>query len=190
MNASFLVVGLALGLVGCTTDAPRERCHLFQPTSSEPAVSAWDVEASACTGHRILERVDEEGRVVELRFMDGDEPYGTSAWYPSVSQFAYTDTTIVETATMSDGSPFGLEVGAPFRTTYRVEGEYILGCRHEYAPGAFAEGEGPPDDKGSCPYIWSYLYSRAKWRGVDPTEPGFDRATIHVPHGWVSPPDA
>jgi hypothetical protein len=202
MTSLLLLAAAVFVLVGCTqpesaeqfavqpaeppADRPVERCHLFRSTASDPVITEWDVGADRCTGYHIRERVDAEGRVVELRFMDGDSLYEGTVYVPAIVRYEYGNGIIVGTAYLDEDEPLGGEIGAPFRTTYRIDGNRLLGCRDEYVPNAFAEGEEPPDEELEgvigCPYITYYLYSRAKMGGVNPVAEGFDWNTVHLPY--------
>lgn len=202
MTNLILLSAAGFVLLGCAKPAPverfadrpsehpaepiKERCHLFRSTASNPVVTAWDVETARCTGLHIRELVDAEGRVVELRFLDGDQPYEGTVYVPSIVEYEYDDGLIVGTAFLDEDEPLGGEIGSPFRTTYRIDGKRLLGCRDEYVPNAFAEGEESPDEElegaEECPYITYYLYSRAKMAGVNPVAEGFDWSTVHLPY--------
>lgn len=202
MTSPLIAFTIALILAGCgkpepveqsivqpaeqSAEQPAERCHLFRPTESDPIVTVWDVESDRCIGYHIRERVDEEGRVAELRFMSGDSLYEGTVYVPAIVRYEYGEGTIVGTAYLGENEFLGGEIGAPFRTTYRIVGTRLLGCRDEYVPNAFPEGEEPPDEEVEgaieCPYVTYYLYSRAKMNGVNPVTEGFDWSTVRLPY--------
>jgi len=176
------LIVVAFGLApGCLTDTGKPMCHLFRRTESEPVVTSWDVNADLCVGQRILEEVDDLGRVTELRFLDGNSLYRSTVFNPAVIQFAYGDNIIRTTLFYADGSLFG-DTYAPFRAEYRTDGQRLVSCRFEFSPrDSTRYGHDVEAGEGRCLYVPDYRYSMALRAGVDPVAPGFDPASVGVP---------
>ena len=134
--------------------------------------------------YHIVELVDGEDHVRELRFMQGDDLYRGVASAAARVRFEYTDSTIVETAYYADGSPVSVEAGLPFRITYRLNGRELLSCHNEFTPLSLGEDPIVEDAAGpeECGYIPYYLYSRSKMDGVNPVADKFDWSTVRLPY--------
>lgn len=70
--------------------------HLWEPTASTPRVTKWNINQNEATEFYIQETIDEDNRVIEIKFMrNKDSVYDDFTIFESpITRFYYNDNKI------------------------------------------------------------------------------------------------
>ena len=180
------------------TDTSKVYIHRYEETASDFAVSAWNVSPQESGDTYLLERIDEIGRVTELRFMVHDQLNDASLCYLSAFiKYHYpNDSTVVLTYLNSEGvQQADIECEMPSRVTYHLskDRKTIKSSKAEfefdwdlYLQNGWSRSEIEnilkdleSQNEQPAPFIQYYTKSKFKLDGIFPISNEFQKLNVY-----------
>lgn len=97
--------------------------HKFGQTASDFRIVKWDLQQNEISNYNLIEKVDSQNRVIELKFLeDGKNDFDHLCYLPTWIKYEYpNDSTIIQTNLNSDGVPeANIECELPSKVIYHL----------------------------------------------------------------------
>jgi hypothetical protein len=163
--------------------------HKFRTSDSNILLTDWRVDKNDKGEKYIIETVDKEDRVIELRLIDNNKLYKSDCYDVSIIKFEYKGDSIIQFNMINDSVySTGIECGDVSKIVYIIDNLYIIKSisyiyYDEYLKldlepvfRSYLEAENKKnkngiEDKYNC--IWGYQFSSVKYKGTLPIRKGF-----------------
>jgi len=112
--------------------------HEYYSTASDFMIVRWNIPKDSLkfVEEYVEEKIDKEGRVVQLQFLEKDKPLKSRLCYlPDIVKFEYpNDTTIIEYLLEADSAKMNaMDCQVAYKTVYTINKEYIItNAKFEY----------------------------------------------------------
>lgn len=209
MINSFKILSILLSILGVTfincLAQDTVVSHAFYSTASSPKLVDWKIASDSLAICQIRETIDEKGRVVELRFMCGSELAKFTCFEPSIIKFEYVENKIIELRYHDENVQMNyVECGMAYKTIYTVQDGSLVNCvdfydyepylttlAHEFGAEELAELKQKAQENKEgvlrpCDIIPGFVYSSAKFGGVNIVAEDFDPSNYHFPYGKIA----
>jgi hypothetical protein len=166
--------------------------HTYRTSDSHIILTSWRVDFNQKGNKYIIETVDSNGRVFELRIMLNHELYHSDCYDNAITKFEYLKDTIIQYNLDNDSTYCsGIECGSPAKTLYILKNGKIIKCMDfldydQYLNGKITlepefkkqlEIDKEKNKNGiesNCDFIDGYIFSSAKYSGFLPVSNKFD----------------
>ncbi|NIR51855.1 hypothetical protein GWO43_25095 [candidate division KSB1 bacterium] len=149
----------------------------------------------------IKETIDSEGRVIELKFMNGNQIVEFTCFEPSIIKYEYEQNKIIEYQYYADFSKInGVKCGVPYKTIYNIQNDKITSCLqfYDYEPYLTTYAKDMSKEElekikqeyqknkngvvGNCDIIPGYVYSSARYKGMNIVSENYNSDNYHFPY--------
>jgi len=112
--------------------------HAYEPNASDYMITRWNIQKDSLSGYKwyVEETVNQDGRVVQLRFLENGNPcHFTLCYLSNIIKYEYPDSFhIIQTEYECDGiTPVNaLECEVNYKTIYTLDSLHIVNVEIEY----------------------------------------------------------
>lgn len=170
--------------------------HLWEPTASTPRIKKWNIEKSDANEFFIQETIDEDNRVIEIKFMrNKDSVYNDFTIFECpITRFYYEDNKVTVVDYNFEFQPAELfEAGLATQITYFLNKDNFIEAvtAKVYVSGHLMDYFGMETIKNGVEkitanvmptIIFSYYFTDSKMNGVIPKGESFDEKTVIKPY--------
>ncbi len=172
-----------------------EYYHTYRTTDSYINLTEWRVDCENKGEHYIIETVDEQNRVVELRVMENDTLKESSFYDDSIIKFEYKQDTIIQHNMINDSTySDGVEFGNVAKIVFVLKNNYVEKAINFINYDTFLNSEYATDPilrkeillekennkngiESDHTFVFGYYFSSVKYKGYLPIKKDFDIKT-------------
>ena len=187
-------------MILCGYSQEKTYYHIIMTTDSHIILNQWRVDFNDKGDNYIIETLDTQNRVKEIRLIENGKLYNSDCYNVSIIKFEYKQDTIIQFNMINDSVySAGIECGEPSKIVYILENNKIKNCLgfidyDIYLKGDFQlepdyriqlekdKMENKNGIKLDYKTIWGYQFSSIKYAGFLPVREAFSFDNYYLPY--------